>query len=70
MRRSLTILAAVACTGVAPAQVGFECAPLGPLPGDPAANCEGVASDSQVASTGVTTPRRAASRRGLAVLCS
>jgi hypothetical protein len=54
MRRSLTILAAVACSAVAWGQAGFECSPVGPLPGDPAANCEGVASDNQVATTGVT----------------
>ena len=54
MRRSLTILAAAACAAVAAGQASFECAPVGPLPGDPAANCEGVASDNQVPSTGVS----------------
>jgi hypothetical protein len=54
MRRSLTILAAVACAAVGWGQAGFECATVGPLPGDPAANCEGVASDNEVATTGVS----------------
>jgi hypothetical protein len=54
MRRSLTFLAAAACAAVAAGQASFECAPLGPLPGDPTANCEGVASDNQVSSTGVS----------------
>jgi hypothetical protein len=53
MRRFRTVLAVVACAASALAQAGFECAPLGPLPTDPSANCEGVASDNQVAATGV-----------------
>jgi hypothetical protein len=55
MRRSVTMLAVVALAATAFGQVGFECAPLGPLPGDPSANCEGVASDNQVAATGVVS---------------
>ena len=54
MRRSLTILVAVVCTAVAAGQAGFECAPVGPLPGDPAANCEGVASNNIASATGVS----------------
>ena len=55
MRRSLTILTAAACAAVAAGQASFECAPVGPLPGDPAANC-GKASrpTARCPSTGVS----------------
>jgi hypothetical protein len=49
------LVAALVASAVAMGQVGFECPAPGPLPTDPALNCEGVASDNQVAATGVVS---------------
>jgi hypothetical protein len=53
MRTCLLFLAVFLCTGLVSAQAGFECAPVGLLPTDPASNCEGVASNNRSTLTGV-----------------
>lgn len=55
MPRRLSILLFAFANVAASGQAGFECAPLGPVPGDPVFSCEGLVSDNQVAATGVVS---------------
>jgi hypothetical protein len=52
--RTCLFLCACLCAASAVGQVNFDCAPLGVMPGDPVASCEGVASNNRSALTAVT----------------
>ena len=54
MRTCLLFLAVCLCAQSGFAQIDFECAPLGTVPGNPALNCEGVSSNNMSTLTAVT----------------
>ena len=54
MRTSLSLLAVFLCALPGFAQIDFECAPLGPVPSNPALNCEGVSSNNMSTLTAVS----------------